>query len=160
MGIEIERKFLVDHDKWNKLEKPQGKNYKQGYIVSDEKRTVRVRVTDTNGYITIKGKMPGNISRAEFEYEIPIADANEMLHTLTVNGTEKTRYRIPLGGFVWEVDVFKGDNHGLIVAEIELDSEEDEFEKPDWLANEVTDDTRYSNARLAVNPYNNWSHPF
>src|ERR1700761_2448889 len=114
MGIEIERKFLVDYDKWNKLEKPQGSHYKQGYIISDEKRTVRIRVTDKAAYITLKGKMHGRMSRAEYEYEIPIPEANEIMKGLTESGTEKVRYCIPFDGFIWEVDVFLGDNEGLI----------------------------------------------
>jgi CYTH domain-containing protein len=156
MGIEIERKFLVDHDKWNSLAKPAGKHYKQGYIFSDPTRTVRVRIADGHGYLTLKGGRQGKMSRSEFEYEIPVADADEMLKTLSQNGTEKIRYRIPAGKFTWEVDVFLGDNEGLIVAEIELGSEEDEFEKPDWLGEEVTDDHKYANSNLAVNPFKNW----
>jgi adenylate cyclase len=156
MGIEIERKFLVDHEKWNQLDKPKGSHYKQGYILSDEKRTVRIRVTDKASFITLKGKMEGRMSRAEYEYEIPIADGNEIMASLTEYGTEKIRYCIPAGPHTWEVDVFLGDNEGLIVAEIELQSEDDEFERPDWITGEVTEDTRYSNARLGTNPFKNW----
>jgi adenylate cyclase len=156
MGVEIERKFLVDHDKWRNLSKPEGKHYKQGYIFSDHTRTVRVRIADGHGYITLKGGRQGKMSRSEFEYEIPAADAQEMLNTLSQNGTEKIRYCIPAGDFVWEVDEFLGDNEGLIVAEIELDSEEDEFERPDWIAAEVTDDHRYANSSLAVHPFKEW----
>ena len=158
MGIEIERKFLVDHGKWNKLDKPEGKHYQQGYVYSDETRTVRIRIAGEQGFITLKGGRQGKIGRSEFEYQIPVADAGEMLKTLTQNGTEKIRYRIPAGEFVWEVDVFAGDNEGLIVAEIELNSEDDEFEKPDWITEEVTDDYRYANSNLAINPYKHWTN--
>lgn len=157
MGVEIERKFLVDHEKWNKLAKPEGKHYKQGYIFSDETRTVRIRVAAGKGYITLKGGRQGKMSRSEFEYEIPAADAGEMLRTLAQNGTEKIRYEIPAAGFTWEVDEFSGDNEGLIVAEIELNSEDDEFEIPEWITEEVTDDHRYANSNLAVHPFKYWA---
>jgi adenylate cyclase len=158
MGIEIERKFLVDHNAWNTLNKPAGVQYKQGYILSDETRTVRVRVTNEHGYITLKGPSGENrMSRAEYEYEIPIAEAEQILAGFTTNGTQKIRYRIPAGNFTWEVDVFSGDNQGLIVAEIELKSEADEFEKPEWVAAEVTADDRYANSNLAIHPFKNWA---
>jgi CYTH domain-containing protein len=156
MGVEIERKFLVDHEAWHKLDKPAGTHYQQGYILSDESRTVRVRVTDTNSYITLKGRGTTNISRPEFEYEIPVTDGKELLKTFTKNGTEKTRYRVPFAGFTWEVDEFLGDNEGLIVAEIELNDEHEQFEKPAWITNEVTDDGRYANSSLAVHPFKDW----
>ncbi|OOQ61093.1 CYTH domain-containing protein [Mucilaginibacter pedocola] len=155
MAVEIERKFLVDREKWEALGKPQGKLLKQGYILSDDKRTVRIRVTDDAAYLTLKGSTTG-ISRAEYEYTIPIPDGNEILAGLTVSKIEKVRYEIPYAGNIWEVDVFSGDNDGLIVAEIELDSEEQTFDKPDWVLDEVTDDFRYTNASLSVNPFKNW----
>ncbi|MBD1366436.1 CYTH domain-containing protein [Mucilaginibacter sp. ZT4R22] len=155
MAIEIERKFLVNHAKWNMLVKPAGKLFKQGYILSDDKRTVRIRVTDEAAYLTLKGSTTG-ISRSEYEYTIPIADGNEILNGLTVSSIEKIRYEIEFAGNTWEVDIFSGDNDGLIVAEIELEHEEQAFEKPDWVAAEVTDDYRYTNASLSVNPYKDW----
>lgn len=155
MAIEIERKFLVNRAKWSALEKPVGKLFKQGYILSDDKRTVRIRVTDEAAYLTLKGSTTG-ISRAEYEYIIPIADGNEILAGLTVSAIEKVRYEIDFAGNTWEVDIFSGDNDGLIVAEIELGHEEQTFEKPDWAELEVTDDYRYTNASLSVNPYKNW----
>ncbi|MEO7215638.1 CYTH domain-containing protein [Mucilaginibacter sp.] len=155
MAIEIERKFLVDHAKWNALAKPAGKLFKQGYILSDDKRTVRIRVTDEAAYLTLKGSTTG-ISRSEYEYTIPIADGNEILSGLTVSAIEKVRYEIDFAGNTWEVDIFSGDNDGLIVAEIELEQEDQAFERPDWVAREVTDDHRYSNASLSVNPHKNW----
>jgi adenylate cyclase len=155
MGIEIERKFLVNHIKWNALNKPPGKLFKQGYILSDDKRTVRIRVTDEAAYLTLKGSTTG-ISRSEYEYIIPISDGNEILNGLTVCSIEKVRYKIPVAGHTWEVDIFSGDNEGLIVAEIELMHEDETFEMPDWIEQEVSDDYRYSNASLSVNPYKNW----
>ena len=157
MGVEIERKFLVDHDAWHKLDKPPGAHYQQGYILSDDNRTVRIRVTDNHSYITLKGRGTG-FTRSEYEYEIPIPDGKEILTAFAENGTQKIRYRIPAGRFTWEVDEFLGDNEGLIVAEIELKSEQDEFEKPYWLAKEVTDDERYANSSLAVHPFKDWEH--
>ncbi|RFZ85440.1 CYTH domain-containing protein [Mucilaginibacter terrenus] len=155
MGIEIERKFLVDHAKWQAISKPEGRLFKQGYILSDDHRVVRIRVTDTVAYLTLKGSTTG-ITRSEYEYEIPIADGNEILNDLTVSKIEKTRYEIEVGGNTWEVDVFTGDNAGLIVAEIELNSEDQQFEKPDWVLQEVSTDNRYHNSNLAVTPYKNW----
>ncbi|ASU36300.1 CYTH domain-containing protein [Mucilaginibacter xinganensis] len=155
MGVEIERKFLVDHAMWQKLDKPPGVHYQQGYIVSDENCTVRIRVTDAHGFITLKGRTSG-ITRSEYEYEIPVADGLEMLKKFAKNGTEKIRYRIPLGGFTWEVDEFLSDNEGLLIAEIELKSENDKFEKPEWITRDVTDDMRYANSNLATLPYREW----
>lgn len=155
MAKEIERKFLVDQDAWDSLAKPDGVQYRQGYILSEKHRTVRVRVAGDKGFITLKGKAVG-ISRDEFEYEIPVDEAEEILKNFAINGTEKIRYCIPFSGFTWEVDVFSGENDGLIVAEIELTSEQEEFEKPNWVAAEVTEDARYFNANLAVHPYIGW----
>jgi adenylate cyclase len=155
MGIEIERKFLVDHTAWGAAAKPAGSLFKQGYILSDDKRTVRIRVTDDAAYLTLKGSTTG-ISRAEYEYTIPIAEGNEILNTLTVSAIEKVRYKVEFAGKLWEVDVFDGDNAGLIIAEIELQSEDEAFEKPHWVTEEVSDDHRYSNANLSVSPYKDW----
>lgn len=155
MGIEIERKFLVDHIKWAAINKPEGNVYKQGYILSDVSRTVRIRVTNKAAFITLKGGTTG-ISRSEFEYEIPVADGNEILGGFATSAIEKVRYNIPYKGYTWEVDVFEGDNAGLIVAEIELESEQAAFEKPDWVTKEVSDDGRYTNASLSVKPYKSW----
>lgn len=152
MGIEIERKFLVNEKLWHALDKPKGKHYQQGYLLNGENRIVRVRIAGDQGFITIKGAAKG-ISRLEFEYEIPKSDAREMLDQFKPEGTEKIRYRIPEGsGLVWEVDEFLGANQGLIVAEIELDTEDQMFSRPDWLGMEVTDDDRYSNSSLALRP--------
>jgi adenylate cyclase len=156
MGVEIEKKFLVDHEKWQQIVKPQGKVYKQGYLLSDEKRTVRIRVADDVAYITLKGSTTG-ISRSEFEYTIPVNEGKEILKEMATSFIEKTRYNINYAGNVWEVDVFEGDNQGLIIAEIELKHENQEFEKPEWVKNEVSDDRRYTNACLSVNSFKNWA---
>jgi adenylate cyclase len=155
MGVEIERKFLVDHEKWDRVDKPEGTHYRQGYLLSNGKETIRVRISDKDGFLNLKSKV-SQLSRKEYEYKIPLQDGIEILDAFTKHGTEKTRYKIPVAGKIWEVDVFVGDNEGLIVAEIELKSEDEKFEKPDWVTNEVTDDGRYTNSSLSINPYKNW----
>jgi adenylate cyclase len=155
MADEIERKFLVDHEKWNKLNKPGGTHYRQGYILSNKQQTIRVRISDKQGFLNLKSKV-SDVTRKEYEYEIPLEDGIEILNLFTNAGTEKVRYRIPFAGKTWEVDVFSGDNAGLIIAEIELKSEEEAFEKPDWVTAEVTDDSRYTNASLSVHPFKQW----
>jgi adenylate cyclase len=155
MGLEIERKFLIDHEKWGKVTKPEACNLKQGYILSEERKTIRIRVDDEQAYITIKGATLG-ITRSEFEYIIPHKDGVELLQQFAVSYIEKARYCITVGNKVWEVDVFGGDNAGLIVAEIELDHEDEQFLLPEWVADEVTRDERYYNSNLSVHPYKNW----
>jgi len=154
MGVEIERKFLVKKDLWLALQKPEGKHYRQGYLINHQDRVVRVRIAGDQGFLTIKGAMAG-ISKLEYEYEIPKSDAEEMLDNFKPEGTEKIRYRIPEdSGLVWEVDEFLADNAGLVVAEIELIAEDQPFSRPEWLDIEVTYDERYSNANLALRPFN------
>jgi adenylate cyclase len=155
MGIEIERKFLVDHEKWQQVAKPGGMHFRQGYIFSDEKKTIRVRVTDTEAYITIKGSTAG-FSRSEFEYTIPKADGTQLLDDFAASELEKYRYCITYADKLWEVDEFLGDNQGLLMAEIELGSEGEKFELPPWVTTEVTDDKRYYNSFLSVNPFKGW----
>jgi adenylate cyclase len=156
MGLEIERKFLVKKESWLALVKPDGKHYRQGYLLNDKDRVVRVRIAGEQGYITIKGEAVG-FSRLEFEYPIPKSDAEEMLLHFKTEGTEKIRYRIPAsGGLTWEVDEFLAANEGLVMAEIELPSEEQTFELPEWIAAEVTYDGRFSNSNLALHPYTSW----
>ncbi|HEY4195867.1 MAG TPA: CYTH domain-containing protein [Mucilaginibacter sp.] len=155
MGVEIERKFLVDHKKWDRVSKPGGTHYHQGYILSNAGQTIRVRVSDKQAFLNMKSKV-SQVSRKEYEYEIPLTEGLEILDAFTKNGTEKVRYCIPFDGKTWEVDVFMGDNAGLIVAEIELKSEDEEFEKPDWITTEVTDDNRYANSNLATHPFKDW----
>lgn len=154
MGIEIEKKFLITGDGWRKLGK--GKEYCQGYLSRADETTVRVRIIEDRGIITIKGPSVGG-RKAEFEYDIPCADAREMLDNLCRKPLiEKTRYRVPYGGFIWEVDEFKGENEGLVFAEIELEAVGQVFEKPDWIGKEVTSDGRYYNSNLVANPYKDW----
>jgi CYTH domain-containing protein len=154
MGEEIERKFLVLGDLWR--ETAEGTRYRQGFLSTEPERTVRVRVAGPRGSITVKGKNVG-ARRAEFEYEIPMADAEQMLDTLCKRPLiEKVRYTLAIGPHTWEIDVFEGDNAGLVVAEIELSREDEAFEKPDWVGNEVTDDPRYFNSNLVANPYRTW----
>jgi adenylate cyclase len=155
MGVEIERKFLVDHKKWAQLLKPAGTHYRQGYLLNDDLRTIRVRVTDQQGFITLKGATSG-ITRKEFEYNIPLEDGIAILDSFAVSEVEKIRYRVEFAGKIWEVDEFSGDSEGLIMAEIELKDEVEEFEKPDWVTGEVSDDARYYNSNLSTNPYKNW----
>src|SRR3569833_65611 len=155
MGLEIERKFLVDHTKWAEVNKPEGTHYKQGYILADKDRTVRIRTSDTQAFLNLKSKN-SQLSRNEYEYEIPLRDGKEILDSFTQKGTEKVRYVIAFAGNDWEVDVFMGDNEGLIVAEIELDSENAQFDKPDWVTEEVTHEGRYTNASLSERPFKDW----
>jgi len=155
MGKEIERKYLVEGDAWRSL--ADGKRYRQGYLSTVKEHTVRVRTIGERGYLTIKGENEG-ITRAEFEYEIPFNDASELLDGLCERPLiEKDRYKISDRGLTWEVDDFFGDNAGLVLAEVELESEDQSFEKPDWIAREVSDDPRYYNVNLIANPYKNWS---
>ena len=153
MGKEIERKFRVKEDTWRNV---KGTKYRQGYLNSAKERNVRVRTMEDKAYLTIKGIAIG-VSRMEFEYEIPLQDAEELLEICEKPLIEKTRYKVQEGGFVWEVDEFFRENQGLIVAELELESEDQEFPKPDWVGEEVTGDPRYFNSNLIKNPYTNWS---
>jgi CYTH domain-containing protein len=154
MGIEIERKFLPAGDGWRGQGTPT--LMRQGYLVADAVRTVRVRIEGERAVITVKGKRSG-ISRGEWEYEIPLADAVELLDGLCEQPlVEKVRHRIAHAGHVWEVDEFLGLNAGLVVAEIELASEDEAFEKPEWIGREVTEEKRYTNASLARLPYSRW----
>ncbi len=155
MGVEIERKFLVNLAEWQIVEKPQGSSYRQGYILKEPQKTIRIRVTDQQSFMTIKGQST-SFSRSEYEYVIPTKDAEELLANFCKEVIVKTRYCIDYAGKTWEVDVFAGDNDGLIVAEIELDSEDEQFELPAWVAQEVTGDNRYYNSNLSVHPYATW----
>lgn len=157
MSIEIERKYLVDIDKWNKLAKGNKQFYRQGYISTDPEKTIRVRVSDENGSITIKGITTG-ASRLEYEYTIPKQDAIDLLDRFCSSDISKFRYLIPFAGKVWEVDEFVGANEGLIIAEIELSSEEESFETPPWVTQEVTGDEKYYNSNLAQKSFNEWKY--
>ena len=153
MGQEIERKYLVQGDAWRSL--AVGQLYRQGYLPTEE-CTVRVRVIGKTGFLTIKGPSVG-ISRAEFEYEIPTQDALDMMDSLCVGPLiEKMRYRIELNGLTWEVDEFMGDNEGLIMAEVELEDENQMIDLPEWIGEEVSGDPRYFNSSLAKFPFTHW----
>ena len=154
MAREIERKFLVKGDAWRALAK--GTTYRQGYLNSTKERTVRVRTADDKAHLTIKGLTVG-ATRAEYEYEIPFDEGKAMLDTLAERPLiEKRRYKIPIGDLTWEIDEFLGDNAGLIIAEVELKSEDQTFARPAWLGDEVTGDPRYYNANLIKNPFTCW----
>ena len=154
MGQEIEHKFLVDKARWRPH--VEGVLIRQGYLSTDKDRVVRIRTAGPDAYVTIKG--PGHISRAEFEYAIPLEDASLMLDQLCLPGViDKTRYEQDFGGHKWQIDVFHGDNEGLVVAEIELKREGESFERPDWLLEEVSSDPRYFNASLSQAPFKTWA---
>ncbi len=154
MAIEIERKFLVHIDQLPAL--PKGIQLKQGYIETAPGKVVRVRTADEKAYLTIKGKTEG-FSRLEFEYEIPIEDAIELLEKLCSKPIiSKTRYLIDFEGKTWELDIFEEENTGLYLAEIELDSENEYFTLPTWVGKDVSDLKEYRNNYLAMHPYNTW----
>jgi CYTH domain-containing protein len=152
MGKEIERKFLVREGSWRN---EKGTRYRQGYLSSVKERVVRVRTINDKGYLTIKGLTVG-ASRLEFEYEIPPQDTDLLLEICEKPLIEKIRFKVEEKGFVWEIDEFLGKNKGLIVAEVELESENQDFPKPDWVLDEVTGDPRYFNSNLIKNPFNMW----
>jgi adenylate cyclase len=153
--MEIERKFLVDAEHWRQLAKPEPTHLRQGYIVNEVDKTIRVRMAGEKAYLTIKGATTG-ISRSEYEYPLPVRDAIELLDSFAVSWIEKKRYRINFAGHLWEVDEFLGDNLGLIVAEIELGHEAAEFELPGWISVEVSGDKRYYNSSLSIHPFKKW----
>ncbi len=152
MGIEIERKFLVNKEAWNKV-KGDGLLYQQGYLLHDDDKTVRIRlVNGDKGYLTIKGKEVG-FSRPEYEYPIPAQDANELLQGFCNAIVVKKRYQVTEGSKHWEVDEFLEDNEGLIIAELELSREDETFDLPGWIDREVTGDPRYYNSQLSIHPF-------
>lgn len=154
MAKEIERKFLVVGDDWRKLAK--GTHYRQGYLNSVKERTVRIRTIDDKAFLTVKGPNIG-ITRMEFEYEIPHKECLEMLTNLAEQPIiEKIRYKIAIDDLIWEIDEFLGVNKGLIVAEVELQNEEQKFSKPEWIGEEVSGDPRYFNSNLVKHPYTSW----
>ncbi|MBT3251142.1 MAG: CYTH domain-containing protein [Candidatus Marinimicrobia bacterium] len=154
MKTEIERKFLVINNKYKEL--AEGTFYHQGYLNWQKERIVRVRKINDKGFLTVKGITMG-ATRLEYEYEIPVNDANDLLNEICEKPTiRKYRFKIPFAGLIWEVDEFLDDNRGLIVAEIELEYEKQTFNKPDWIGDEVTYDHRYFNSNLIKNPINTW----
>jgi adenylate cyclase len=155
MPTEIERKFLLTNDNWRK-DADEGTHIIQAYMGSNEKSSVRIRIHADQANINIKSKTLG-IERSEYEYAIPLDEANEMLEQLCDKPyIDKTRYHVMHEGHEWEIDVFVGENKGLIVAEIELTSMEEEFSLPEWAGKEVSDEPRYYNICLISNPYKNW----
>lgn len=156
MALEIERKFLVLDDSY-KHEAFSKSHIQQGYICSERGRTVRIRIRNERAYITIKGpSLNGGLSRYEFEQEIPLDDARKLLTLCDPGIIDKTRWLVKAGNHTFEVDEFAGDNAGLTVAEVELTSEDEAFEKPAFIGQEVTGDRRYYNSQLRVNPYCRW----
>ena len=154
MALEIERKYLIDLEKIGTLE--NGVRIKQGYLSTNKDAVVRVRVKNDKAYLTIKGSNSG-IARLEFEYEIPLEEANEMLEKLCQKPViDKTRYLIKHDIHTWEVDIFYGDNEGLVVAEVELSSEDEHINLPIWVKEEVSHDDRYFNSNLMKLPFKDW----
>lgn len=154
MGIEIERKYLVAGDDW-RAQASQATHFSQGYLSRDPARTVRVRIAGPQAFLTIKGATTG-ATRAEFEYAVPVDDARQLLGMSDGPVVEKIRHLCVVDGMTWEVDEFLGANAGLILAEIELTSEDQPFTRPAWLGEDVTGDARYVNANLAVRPFTTW----
>ncbi len=160
MAVEIERKFLVIGDSWRENAEDCTR-YVQGYLSREPERTVRVRIAGEKAFLTIKGQPPADapLETPEFEYAIPKVDAEALLKICLPGAIDKTRYRVPHEGKVFEVDVFAGENQGLVVAEIELSHSAENFSRPAWLGTEVTEDLRYKNASLSVTPYSRWPKP-
>lgn len=155
MGVEIERKFLLQNDNWRDQVKSSSM-IRQGYLAPLDTSSVRVRIEGDSANINVKSATIG-ISRLEYEYEIPMQDALEMLDLLCPKPqVHKTRHRVAIANHIWEIDEFYDENEGLIVAEIELRNENESFDKPDWLAEEVSDDPRYYNVNLIKHPYSQW----
>ncbi len=155
MATEIERKFLLRNDGWREGA-DAGTRFRQGYLIGAEKASVRVRIEGDSANINIKSATLG-IQRQEYEYPIPLTDAQELLDTLCERPQiEKTRFHVPYGDHLWEIDVFGGDNEGLVVAEVELRDENESFEMPPWAGDEVSHDTRYYNVCLVSHPYSEW----
>jgi len=156
MATEIERKFLVHSGKWKPV--TPGLLYRQGYLSSVKERVVRVRIAGKEAFFTVKG-ISEHFTRLEFEYPIPVADARIMLDKMCERPlVEKTRYRETLGKHTWEIDVFHGENDGLVLAEVEVASETELFERPSWLAEEVSGDPRYFNNNLVLHPFRTWGY--
>ncbi len=155
MAVEIEYKYLVKLDLWNEVSPAKSVRIIQGYISTEPSKSIRVRMLDQKGFITIKG-MAERAKRLEYEYEIPGQDAKELLDSFCTKLVSKTRYYVQHENHTWEVDVFDGLNSGLVVAEIELQSEDEAYSKPEWLGEDVTHDFRYSNSNLSLNPYSTW----
>lgn len=155
MATEIERKFLLRDDSW-RAEADSSETIRQGYLAGSEKSSIRIRIADDQANINIKSATLG-VTRQEYEYPIPLSDANELLDSLSEGPLiEKTRYHVHHGNHHWEIDVFSGDNEGLIVAEVELENIDENFERPGWLGEEVSNDTCYYNVCLVKHPFKDW----
>ncbi len=155
MALEIERKFLVTGDSWRDAVELETRML-QGYLANNQNATVRVRVAGDQAFLTVKGMMRG-ASRSEYEYPIPPADAQAMLAELSVSPpVDKVRHQVRCGEHLWDLDVFAGENAGLVLAEVELEREDEPFEMPDWAGREVTGELRYYNVNLARHPYRHW----
>ena len=155
MSKEIEHKYLVRKDLWYVIQKPAGTDIRQGYLLTDPRKTIRIRIAGSHAYLTIKGQS-SYASRAEYEYPIPLSEANELMQICMQPVIEKVRYKIEHAGKTWEVDEFFGENDGLVIAEIELISADEKYEIPAWVGDEVTEDPRYYNAYLAEHPFIGW----
>ncbi|MEM1177988.1 MAG: CYTH domain-containing protein [Acidobacteriota bacterium] len=157
MAIEIERKFLVQGAGWRQ-QAHKSTRLRQGYLSTDPMRNVRVRIKGDKAMLTIKAKTAedSSVKRLEFEYEVPMDDALEMIELCVDSPIDKTRHEVTFGGRLWEIDEFYGHNDGLIVAEIELESVDADFERPDWLGQEVSEDDRYLNSNLVAQPFSTW----
>lgn len=155
MAVEIEHKYLVKHDLWNMVVPERSVQIRQGYLSTDPNKSVRVRTLDQKGFITVKG-MSFGARRLEFEYEIPFTEALELISGFCDQLVSKTRHYVSYKNKTWEVDVFDDANEGLIIAEIELESEDEVYSKPAWVDLEITHDYRYSNSNLVHNPYSTW----
>ena len=155
MPLEIERKFLVVSDTWRQ-EADAGIPIRQGYLTNAQHMSVRVRICDA-ARATLTLKLPrNNVSRLEYEYDIPLDEAEELMQFSQDDIVAKRRYHVQMGGLVWQIDVFEAENDGLVVAEIELDSEDQDFDRPGWLGSEVTSNKRYQNSQLARQPFCTW----
>lgn len=156
MALEIERKFLLCDDSWRQSVERQ-EYYQQGYLSGTERCSIRIRVTNDRAFLNIKSATLG-IQRTEYDYPIPLNDARQMLEQFCQGAMiEKTRYFVHYGRHVWEIDVFEGDNQGLVVAEVELTDVDEAFDKPPWIGEEVSDDPRYYNVCLVRHPYSQWA---
>lgn len=155
MATEIEHKYLIKIKLWENIVPEKSEEIKQAYLLTDPNKTIRIRTKGYKAYITIKGKTIG-ASRLEFEYEIPFEDAEELIKNFGTNVIEKTRHYITCDSKLWEVDEFKGLNAGLFIAEIELKSEDEMYNLPNWIGDNITTNAKYANSNLSLNPYENW----
>lgn len=155
MALEIEHKYLIKPEAWAKVVPLKSVILQQAYLSTDPEKTIRVRTMNDSAYMTIKGKSRGAV-RLEYEYEIPLSDALELIRNFSSNLVEKVRHYVEFEGKTWEVDEFKGSNEGLLVAEIELQTEDEMYHLPEWADANVTHDQRYANSNLSIKPFSAW----